>query len=182
MVKGDGPALLGRDWLSQLQLDWKEINFVHSGPSKTQFLLTKFATLFSPDLGTIHGTKIDIPLKPNAQPKFSKLNQFLICCIKKVEKELDRLLSEGVLEPVQFSKWAAPIVSVVKQDGSISICGDYKQTVNQASFVDPYPLPRIDDLFTSLSGGKILQIGSLKGLPTTGTGRIVLRTHDYQYP
>ena len=48
---------------------------------------------------------------------------------------------------VQFSKW-------VKQDGSIQICGDYKQTVNQAYLVDPYPLSRIDDLFTSLFGGK----------------------------
>ena len=104
MVKGDGPALLGRDWLSQLQLDWKEINFVHSGPSKIQFLLTKFATLFSPDLGTIHGTKIDIPLKPNAQPKFFKARPVPYMLRTKVEKELDRLLSEGVLEPVQFSK------------------------------------------------------------------------------
>ena len=154
VVKGDGPALLGRDGLSQLQLDWKEINFVHSGPSKIQFLLTKFATLFSPDLGTIHGTKIDIPLKPNAQPKFFKARPVPYMLRTKVEKELDRLLSEGVLEPVQFSKWAAPIVPVVKRDGSIRICGDYKQTVNQASLVDPYPLPRIDDLFTSLSGGK----------------------------
>ena len=154
VVKGDGPALLGRDWLSQLQLDWKEINFVHSGPSKIQFLLTKFATLFSPDLGTIHGTKIDIPLKPNAQPKFFKARPVPYMLRTKVEKELDRLLSEGVLEPVQFSKWAVPIVPVVKRDGSIRICGDYKQTVNQASLVDPYPLPRIDDLFTSLSGGK----------------------------
>ena len=93
-------------------------------------MLTKFATLFSPDLGTIHGTKIDIPLKPNAQLKFFKAR------------------------PVQISKWAAPIVPVVNRDGSIRICGDYKQTVNQASLVDPYPLPRIDDLFTSLSGGK----------------------------
>ena len=57
----------------------------------------------------------------------------------------------------------------------------YLQTVNQVSLVDLYPLPHIDDLFTSLTGGKILQIGYLKGLPTTGTGRIVSRTHDYQY-
>ena len=33
---------------------------------------------------------------------------------ERVEKELDRLLSEGIIEPVQFSDWAAPIVPIVK--------------------------------------------------------------------
>ena len=47
-----------------------------------------------------------------------------------------------------------PIVPVLKKDGTVRICGDYKLTVNQASKVDSYPLPKIDDLFASLAGGK----------------------------
>ena len=39
----------------------------------------------------------------------------------KVEKELDRLQSEGIISPVEFTEWAAPIVPVVKQDGSVRI-------------------------------------------------------------
>ena len=34
------------------------------------------------------------------------------------------------------------------------ICGDYKVTVNQEIVVDQYPLPRIEDIFANLSGGK----------------------------
>ena len=34
------------------------------------------------------------------------------------------------------------------------ICGDYKLTVNKAAKLDPYPLPRIEDLFARLAGGK----------------------------
>ena len=34
-------------------------------------------------------------------------------------------------------------------------CGDYKITVNHAAKPDSYPLPRIDDLFTALTGGTI---------------------------
>ena len=56
---------------------------------------------------------------------------------------------------MEFSDWAAPIVPVVKRDGSIRICGDYKVTVNQAAKLDKYPLPWIDDIFASLEGGKI---------------------------
>ena len=71
-----------------------------------------------------------------------------------MEEELDRLVQEGILEPVQFSEWAAPIVPVIKPDKSVRICGDFKLTVNQASKLDRYPIPRIDDLFATLAGGE----------------------------
>lgn len=48
-------------------------------------------------------------------------------------KELDRFVAEGVLECVKSSEWAAPIVAVLKKDGGIRICGDYKVTINQTS-------------------------------------------------
>ena len=63
-------------------------------------------------------------------------------------------MSDGILEAVQFSEWAAPVVPVVKQDGSIRLCGDYKLTVNQVALVDTYPLPLVQDVFASLSNGK----------------------------
>ena len=43
---------------------------------------------------------------------------------------------------------------VVKPDGSVRICGDYRVTVNQVTKLDTYPLPKIKDLFASLAGGK----------------------------
>ena len=43
---------------------------------------------------------------------------------EKIETELDCLLSQGAIEPVKFAKWAAPIVLVVKADGTVCICGD----------------------------------------------------------
>ena len=74
---------------------------------------------------------------------------------EKVERELDRLQEAGVITPVEFSDWAAPIVPVVKSDGSIRICGDYSVTVNAVSKLDNYPLPRVEDLFTAMSGGTL---------------------------
>ena len=44
---------------------------------------------------------------------------------------------------------------VVKSDGKfLRICGDFKLTMNQASKLDRYPIPKVEDLFAKLAGGK----------------------------
>jgi len=61
-----------------------------------------------------------------------------------------------VKEPVETSDWASPIVTVLKPDKvSVRVCGDFKQTVNPVSTLEKYPIPKVDDLFSTLSGGKI---------------------------
>ena len=57
-------------------------------------------------------------------------------------------------KPVSFSDWGVPIVPVVKRDGIIQICRNYKLTVNAVSKTDSYHLPCIEDSFASLSHGK----------------------------
>ena len=52
-----------------------------------------------------------------------------------------------------FSDWAAPIVPVMKPDKSTRICGDFKLTVNKVSKLDRHPIPKVEDLFSTLSGG-----------------------------
>eukprot|EP00731_Ephydatia_muelleri_P017061 Em0010g159a len=71
---------------------------------------------------------------------------------EKIEKELNKLVQEGILQPVELSEWAAPIVPVVKPDQSIRICGDFRLTVNQALETERYPLPKIEDILASLAG------------------------------
>ena len=72
-----------------------------------------------------------------------------------VDEELDRLVTEGTLEPVQFSDWASLFVPVLKADkSSVRVCGDFKQTINPVSKLDRYPIPKIQDLFSKLAGGK----------------------------
>ena len=74
-----------------------------------------------------------------------------------MEQELERLESQDVITPIRFSEWATPIVPVVKNDGTVRVCGDYKLTANKVSKTDMYPLPKIEELFASLLGVKRLQ-------------------------
>ena len=64
------------------------------------------------------------------------------------------MIKLGVIEKVNYSNWAAPIVPVPKPDGSIRICGDYKVAINPSLLVDQFPVPKAEDLFSSLAGGK----------------------------
>ena len=63
---------------------------------------------------------------------------------------IDRLISQGIILPVDSADWGTPIVPVLKSDGSVRICADYKVTLNKA--VKPYAhhIPVIAHLFSSI--------------------------------
>ena len=150
VTQGKGPTLLGRDWM---KLDWRTIFKV--GTTHTlEEVLSKHNDVFKDELGTVQGVSAKIYVDPDTQPQFHKARPVPFALRKKVEEELERLQTLGIIQPIQFSDWAAPIVPVLKDDGRVQVCGDYKVTVNRAAKVDKYPIPRIDELFTSLSGGK----------------------------
>uniref|UniRef100_A0A5S6QUK6 Reverse transcriptase domain-containing protein n=1 Tax=Trichuris muris TaxID=70415 RepID=A0A5S6QUK6_TRIMR len=68
-------------------------------------------------------------------------------------EEIERLVG-GVWEPVSDSKRATLIVPVLKRDGTIRLCADYRATVNPAAVTDVYPLLTLDETLTALSRGK----------------------------
>ena len=47
-----------------------------------------------------------------------------------VEDEYNRLEAEDVIEKVEFSYWATPMVHIPKADRTTRSCGDYAVTVN----------------------------------------------------
>ena len=148
VVKGTGRALLGRNWLTHIRLEWENIFVVK------EFQLEKeFGGLFEEKLGRFEGPPVKIHLKQEVQPIFWKARSVPYALKAGIEKYLDQAVKDGVLEQVDHSDWACPVVPVVKPDQSIRLCGDYKLTVNRAVKVDRYPLPTIADLYAKLSGG-----------------------------
>ena len=166
VVQGSGPALLGRNWLQHFVLDCCRIKTVLRDGGVLQQLLQEFSGIFADELGTITPVKAKLVVSSSATPRFHRPRPVPYALRPLVEQELDRLERAGVLERVDHSDWAAPIVTVPKRDGQVRICDDYKVTINPVLDVDQYPLPRPEDLFATLAGGRYFQ-HSTSHTPTT---------------
>ena len=159
VTPGSGPSLIGRNWLHHIRLNWKQI-FIELKLSEEnesvelKTILDKYATVFEEELGTVKRTEVHINLKLDAKPRFCKARPVPYALKPKIDTELDRLVKEGVYVPVGYSRWAAPIVPVLKNDGKVRICGDYKRTINKAAHCENYPLPRTEDLLATLNRGQ----------------------------
>jgi hypothetical protein len=68
--------------------------------------------------------------------------------LKKLQMQLEELLKKGYI-CLSVSPWGAPVLFVIKKDGTISLCIDFRQ-LNKVPVKNKYPLPRIDDLFDQL--------------------------------
>ena len=155
VVQGNGPSLLGRSWLYQVCLDWKSLGVatVQKVPTRTDALVHKYPDVFHGE-GVMHPFKASLRTNSNAVPRFHRPRPVPFALREAVGRELDRLEAAGVLHKVRHSRWAAPIVAVPKKDGQIRLCGDFKVTINPVLQIDQYPLPKPDDLFATLAGGK----------------------------
>ncbi|CAC5386274.1 unnamed protein product [Mytilus coruscus] len=109
--------------------------------------------VFKDEFGTVKGMQASLRLKEEAVPKFFKPRPIPYALRDKVANGIKRLEKQGILEKIKFSEWGAPIVPVMKPDGSVRICGDYKVTINSCLEVPQYPLPKAEDLFSRLNGG-----------------------------
>ena len=116
IVPGNGPTLLGREWLQYLKLDWKQIATVTQ-----EQLLSKHQQVFEDTLGNY--TTV-LRVKESATPKFHRPRPVPFAIRETIGSELDRLEQNGIIEKGNYAEWAAPIVPVPKGDGYFRICGD----------------------------------------------------------
>ncbi|KAK6764772.1 hypothetical protein RB195_024918 [Necator americanus] len=72
-----------------------------------------------------------------------------------LDAEIDRLVAEHVIFPVEHSEWATPIVVVKKKNGQIRLCGDFSTGLNDALQLHQHPLPTAENVFTKLNGGQL---------------------------
>ncbi|KAL8622977.1 hypothetical protein ACOMHN_027098 [Nucella lapillus] len=73
---------------------------------------------------------------------------------KKVKKELERMQAASIIEEVkEATDWCAPMVPVVKPNGSVRICVDFKR-LNEGVKRPHCMLPNLDDIAPQMAGAK----------------------------
>jgi hypothetical protein len=70
--------------------------------------------------------------------------------LAELKEHIKELLEKGFIHP-SSSPWGAPMIFVLKKDGTQRLCMDYR-ALNEVTVKNKYPLPRIDDLFDKLRG------------------------------
>ena len=157
VVKKGNCNLMGRDWLRHLRLDWKSIFKIQKGKSPDEdgqaHWEEEFPEVFEDKLGKYKGPKAHITQLPNTEPVFLRERSIPLAIRDKVKQAIESMVEDGILTQTSHSRWATPIVPVVKKDGSVRVCGDYRQTVNRHTACQSYPLPTLDNMLYKLAEG-----------------------------
>lgn len=153
VVESNRPALMGRDWLRHLHLNWKMIVYHNNGIAELEKVLQPYAEVFADKLRTVQDTTVSLAMKKSSQPKFFRPCLVPFTIKGAIETEINRLEQAGILEKVETSRWATPIVPMPKKDGTLQLCGDYKVIINPILEVDQHPLPEV--IFPSLASGRM---------------------------
>ena len=94
VVKGDGPSLMGKDWLQQITLDWHSLHHIRANHnSAVESLLAKHQDVFAEGLGKVKNFAAKLHVSPDAQPHYYRPRPVPHSIRAKLEKQLLELES-----------------------------------------------------------------------------------------
>ena len=157
VMPGASVPIVGRPWLFELGIIKVSVNneIMIKKLTCEKDVKSRFPEVFSGKLGTYTKGEFKLRLKEGAKAVFAKARPVPYALRDKIERELDRLQKDGVIERVNTSEWATPIVPVLKSNGEVRICGDFKSTVNPLLVLYRHPIPRVNDLLVKMSRAKV---------------------------
>jgi hypothetical protein len=91
-----------------------------------------------------------IELKSGTAPIYKTPFRMTTPELAELKEYIRELVEKGFVCP-SSSPWGAPVIFVLKKDGTQRLCLDYR-ALNEVTIKNKYPLPRIDDLFDQLRG------------------------------
>ena len=77
--------------------------------------------------------------------------------ILKVKEEIERLVASNFIRPARYVEWLSNIISVMKKNGKLRICVDFRNW-NNATPKDEYPMSVADLLVDGVAGYQILSM------------------------
>ena len=114
----------------------------------------QFPSLFQP-LGKFSGEPYCIRLAADVKPvALSSPRRVPIPLYQKVEDELGRMVTQGIITPVdQPTDWCSGLVVVTKRSGAVRLCVDYTE-LNKYVRTEQHVLPCVDHTLGQLAGAK----------------------------
>jgi hypothetical protein len=94
------------------------------------------------------------------KPVHQKQYNFSPVVKAEIEKEVDKMLADDVIEP-SYSSWCSPVLIVKKPNGENRLCLDSRQ-LNRVTKRDTYPLPRVSNIIDNLRNARFLSTIDLK--------------------
>jgi hypothetical protein len=104
----------------------------------------------SPGMPPDQDIEFVIELKPGTTPIYKTPYRMATPELAELKEHIKELLEKGFICP-NSSPWRAPVIFVLKKDGTQRLCMDY-HALNEVTVKNRYLLPRIDDLFDQLRG------------------------------
>ncbi|KMQ86294.1 rna-directed dna polymerase reverse transcriptase and integrase domain containing [Lasius niger] len=152
-------ALISAQAIDELGLAIYDQGITDGQPSVNEIkevsLESKYPDLFSDKMGECSRITVHLRIKPDARPIYVPRRPIALALEEPVNAELDRLVNNGILIPVESSEWAASIVVARKANGKIRICADYSTGLNKALIADDHPIPNKEDLIAKLRGNSV---------------------------
>ena len=125
-----------------------------SGVVDSTDILDEFPDVFNGDIGTLPGS-VRLKLNSDAEPILRPPKRLPIELKETVKLELDRLVTAGVLTPVdEPTDWVNQMAIATKKNGALRICID-PRSLNLALKREHYQLPVLDDILPDLAKAKI---------------------------
>jgi hypothetical protein len=129
----------------------------HQLPISQEYVLRQFHDVFS-GMGELPGGNYNIKMKPNAEPKQHAPRRIPEKQKAAYKAELERLVEEGVIAPVEgHTDWVNSVVSVEKPDGSLRLCLD-PSDVNRCIERNPNHVKSIEEISAELHGSKFFTL------------------------
>ena len=132
-------ALFGRSWLQIFKINWPHIKLIREvidSDNAIASLVERYSAVFNNKIGKFKGQPAKLHVQSGAIPVHHKYRSDPFTIRHKVEAELDELEKQDIISPITHSEWTTSVVPVVKKNGSICLCGDFKVTLNPELVVD----------------------------------------------
>jgi transposase InsO family protein/uncharacterized protein YqgQ len=100
-------------------------------------------------------------LTADCHPIITKSRQYSRDDIEFIDKEVKRLLADGIIEP-SHSPWRAQVVVTKDENHKKRLVMDYSQTINKFTLLDAFPLPRISDLINDIAQNRFFSTVDLR--------------------